>query len=180
MARTTNVGRLGTLLLGACMSFVTFVSACGGDEDGECMPDEKTCTVDGQATCVERNDPFFGCTANSCTPCDIPNAAASCSSAGQCVIAICEPGFFDCEPNVPGCETDVSVTASCDSTGTGGTVGSGGTGGGGTGGTAGTGGSGASGGTGGGGVGGGGAGGGAGEAGAGGQGGAAGAAGTSG
>jgi hypothetical protein len=38
-------------------------------------------------------------------PCVLPNANAACV-AGQCTIAACLPGFFDCDGNAGnGCET---------------------------------------------------------------------------
>ena len=78
-------------------------SVSAGGSGGGCDVGEKDC--DG--TCVDVDDPDFGCTPTECAPCDLVGATAACQS-GQCVIGECLDGFDDCDNEVnTGCETDL-------------------------------------------------------------------------
>src|SRR5262249_34661662 len=75
------------------------------DADGGCPPNTKLCGP----SCVSTDDPATGCAAATCNPCSLPNATATCSG-GACAIALCTPGFDDCDSNpATGCEIDVRV-----------------------------------------------------------------------
>jgi len=61
--------------------------------------------------CVPTGDPATGCTSESCSPCALAHASATCS--GACAVGACENGWGDCNgAPADGCETDLSTTAS--------------------------------------------------------------------
>lgn len=75
--------------------------------DQGCPSDQKAC--DGR--CVSRQNPDFGCAADGCRPCVIPNATAHCSATGSCIVASCRGDFLDCNrdgdrASTDGCEVD--------------------------------------------------------------------------
>jgi hypothetical protein len=84
--------------------------ASNADGSADCWGAEyKVC--DGQ--CREATDPAFGCTAESCSPCALPNATAHCES-NQCKIATCSPDHADCDVSefthdATGCETNLDT-----------------------------------------------------------------------
>lgn len=80
----------------------------GGGGGPNCPTGSKSCA--GQ--CVSADDPAFGCGAASCAPCALNNASAKCES-GTCAIDSCNPGFGDCKPGVPGCETTLANASNC-------------------------------------------------------------------
>lgn len=75
----------------------------------ECQPGEKPCGTPPQ--CVSVDNPLFGCSPESCGPCDtMENAVPRCES-GACVLGGCAAGFGDCDGDAQnGCETQFGVT----------------------------------------------------------------------
>src|SRR5690349_14763207 len=68
-----------------------------------CAFDEKVC---GEG-CVKVSDPAFGCAAEGCTACDLPNATAACSGT-VCDVGGCAAGFQSCDGDASnGCEISV-------------------------------------------------------------------------
>lgn len=82
----------------------------GGERILECTSKEKECDVEGVPQCVGLRDPSFGCSQRNCTPCNLPNATATCSPAtGECVVAACHGTWYDCNRlNSDGCEVDTA------------------------------------------------------------------------
>ncbi|HQP37874.1 MAG TPA: hypothetical protein PLI95_21980, partial [Polyangiaceae bacterium] len=83
--------------------------------EASCSGSTKECS--GQ--CVSIDDPAWGCTASSCTACDLPHATAGCAS-GACSVASCEPSWADCNATAAdGCEVDLNTElthcGACDS-----------------------------------------------------------------
>jgi hypothetical protein len=81
----------------------TSPDANDGDDDAPdgCVSGEKSCG----GTCVEIDDPRFGCSVTACGPCDLGNNLAARCSGGACEPDGCKPGFFDCDANLTnGCE----------------------------------------------------------------------------
>ncbi len=81
--------------------------------DGGCGPGDKVCG----GSCVQVDDPDFGCGLTDCTPCAFANGTARCSN-GQCRLAGCNSGFSDCNLNeADGCEqptgTDANNCGAC-------------------------------------------------------------------
>lgn len=71
-----------------------------------CPAGTKTC---GRA-CVGLDVPSVGCALDSCEPCSLPHASASCM-AGACAVSACQTGWRDCDGNpANGCEEE---TESC-------------------------------------------------------------------
>jgi hypothetical protein len=107
--RRTWAGRcLGWLLLGSAVACAGVVDAdalqedCATETELCCSVDQKICTVESDTgavdECVLRRDPEFGCSAEACDPCDLPNAqAAVCNNAGTCAIATCLRGYSNCD-----------------------------------------------------------------------------------
>jgi hypothetical protein len=72
-------------------------------DDTECFSGNKNC----EGVCVRIDDPAFGCTRESCSPCVIRNGEPVCA-AGVCVVARCIFGYEDCNTDpLDGCEVDV-------------------------------------------------------------------------
>lgn len=93
--------RFGLLLACAGCSVLISVEQLG---NGVCGKGQKACNE----SCVNADNPGFGCALESCAPCAIANAVSICSSAGQCAIAICRGAFEDCDHQVEnGCEIDL-------------------------------------------------------------------------
>jgi hypothetical protein len=68
-----------------------------------CKADQKLC---GSA-CVAMTDPDYGCTADGCAPCDVPNANGACASS-ECIVDTCQGRFQDCDQDsTNGCEVDI-------------------------------------------------------------------------
>lgn len=81
----------------------------GNDAGGTCAPGEHLC--DG--ACVSNDDPLYGCSDPSCTPCTAAHATSACL-AGACAIGTCDPGYADCNADpADGCEGDLSRAATC-------------------------------------------------------------------
>ncbi len=67
-----------------------------------CGADEKVCD-DG---CVAVTEPAYGCVADGCDPCNLPNATAACTGT-VCAIAACAGTFENCDgSSANGCEAD--------------------------------------------------------------------------
>lgn len=116
LASGANCGACNQICDGTLMNALS--ASCG---TGTCVP---TCdTAMGFDDCD--SDPFNGCEASifnllrcgDClTPCDIPNAVASCDT-GTCELVNCKDGFDDCDLLSPGCEqtsTDPLNCGACD------------------------------------------------------------------
>lgn len=73
---------------------------------GGCNSGEKECN----GKCVKLDDPDFGCTMTSCTPCaDFKNAMATCMG-NTCTLGKCNAGFENCNGDTKdGCETNTSM-----------------------------------------------------------------------
>lgn len=101
-SETTSVGPGGAGGASASSSS----NSSGGGGSGDCSPnDEKWC---GEA-CVLTSNPDYGCSDQSCDPCSVAHATASCSG-GQCDIGACQLGFDDCQNGAQdGCETPTSA-----------------------------------------------------------------------
>ena len=91
----------------------------GGTTDGgggatlTCPTGQKPCG----AECVSIDQPATGCAAESCAPCDSPNAITACFN-GACSASACVLGYRDCNADlVDGCEihldTDTGHCGSC-------------------------------------------------------------------
>ncbi len=79
------------------------VTGGAGGAGGTCADGKKAC----DDTCVDVNDPDFGCSDTGCAPCKTANATATCA-AGACSIASCDPGFANCNSSAgDGCEVDL-------------------------------------------------------------------------
>jgi len=77
----------------------------------ECPDGLRSC--DGR--CVGNDDPTYGCGDPRCTPCAIAHGSATCA-AGACAVATCDAGWDNCNASAnDGCETDLSLAASCGS-----------------------------------------------------------------
>jgi hypothetical protein len=77
-----------------------------------CPPDQKQCG-DG---CVPKDLPEFGCAADSCERCSLPNAAAVKCEGGKCAVAKCNPGTASCDGKEEnGCEADLTDATTCGS-----------------------------------------------------------------
>ncbi len=91
------------------------------DADSAANPLPPQCAVGTKPCaelCVSTGDPRFGCGGPTCERCTPPHASAACAAAA-CAIAKCDAGWADCNGLVAdGCETDVSLPASCGACGT--------------------------------------------------------------
>jgi hypothetical protein len=97
---------------------------CGGEDvvAFTCAPGKKVCLADGQRTCVDEDDPNYGCgptTCDSCRTLGFRNGTANCNRIDRrCAVAACDPGYRHCPAVNPdatkGCETSVaSDNANC-------------------------------------------------------------------
>src|SRR5690349_23761496 len=85
--------------LAACTLVVDTEELQQGDSGLSCNSDQKVCpdpAHPGRGMCVSKTNPSFGCSADSCAACALPNAAARCSNDGECAIATCQGTHFDC------------------------------------------------------------------------------------
>jgi hypothetical protein len=83
--------------------------------DAMCFPGSKWCGN----TCVKTDAPEFGCAADTCTPCALPNATTKCSN-DSCAVDTCVGLFADCVKNASdGCETPTNTLENCASCGQG-------------------------------------------------------------
>jgi len=84
-------------------------SGTGGTTiNNACFKGAKACAgADDKLICAASNDPKTGCLAStSCAECTVLNADPQCNASGQCDIAICDPGWEDCNADsADGCET---------------------------------------------------------------------------
>jgi hypothetical protein len=82
-----------------------------------CPTGQKTCN----GTCVNTNDPAFGCAATVCDPCVIANAEVQCAPSPTppspaCALLKCNTGFFNCNTDLTdGCEQTIDTVAHCGS-----------------------------------------------------------------
>lgn len=73
-------------------------------EEG-CTADSKVC----EGKCVAIDDPAFGCTASSCTPCAYSHGVASCNN-GACALGSCVSPWDNCNNDpADGCEVSLSA-----------------------------------------------------------------------
>jgi hypothetical protein len=92
---------LALVLTAGCQAVVD-VDSLG---NGKCAEGTKPCPGLGQ--CVPLDNPETGCADTSCAPCALPHAVATCTG-GACAIDSCIGDYKDCDPNSPGCETDLA------------------------------------------------------------------------
>lgn len=95
-----------------CASYGCSVLVGPGELDEGCSAQQKAC---GQK-CVARDDPDFGCAADTCRPCVVAHATARCSAEGECAVATCQGQFSDCNADgdqrgSDGCEVDTAHDA---------------------------------------------------------------------
>jgi hypothetical protein len=78
-----------------------------------CRSGQKLCG----GTCVDINDPAYGCDPVVCASCTIPSYATAIKcSAGSCAVDTCMPGRSDCDGNFGnGCEADLGRSQTCGS-----------------------------------------------------------------
>jgi hypothetical protein len=96
-----------TLRALAVVAFVGCASKTLGPNGGPCGAGTKTCSVNMVDSCVSTSDPSHGCTRSGCLPCSVPNAVPVCDQVGNCAIAACNAGFFDCNNDpADGCEVN--------------------------------------------------------------------------
>jgi len=98
----------------AAATVVAFLFAAGCElftdldklESRQCPEGQKACGN----TCERKDNPNVGCSRDSCAPCALPHAQASCNN-GLCFIEVgaCLGDWEDCDGNVSnGCETDLA------------------------------------------------------------------------
>lgn len=96
-----NVGAGGTATAGGGTGGMG--GGTGGVGGVPCDADQKVC--DG--SCVQIDDPMYGCAPDGCNPCVVPNATAICDQYA-CAIAACVEGYADCMNGAAdGCEIDI-------------------------------------------------------------------------
>ncbi len=112
-----------------CVDFQNDVNSCGGCgvscyvpnalpncvlgqcTVGKCNADRADCTSDpGCETTLGTIDSCAGCGDKACS---IANALFSCSSSASCATALCAPGFGNCDPSAPDCETSFDSGGAC-------------------------------------------------------------------
>jgi hypothetical protein len=82
-------------------------ASADGASDAGCGSGMKSCG----GTCVELDDPAFGCTEDGCTPCAVANGTPACSS-GACAVGSCDTNFDDCDESATnGCEANLQTSA---------------------------------------------------------------------
>jgi hypothetical protein len=101
---------LGT---GACSFVVSTDELQAGDKGLGCTSAQKVCPdpeAPGRDLCASTTNPAFGCAANSCDACALPNAVPHCDQRdGTCAIAACSGNYADCNNTTDdGCEVDLS------------------------------------------------------------------------
>jgi hypothetical protein len=85
----------------------------GGAGGATCGAELKRC---GES-CVPLDDPAHGCSAETCAPCETPQALPRCLG-GACAVDTCVPGFLDCDQSpADGCETIAGTVQDCASCG---------------------------------------------------------------
>jgi hypothetical protein len=75
-------------------------------EDGNCPSTTKACNDE----CVALDAASVGCALHGCSPCDLTNANATCSSTGACQVDTCTASNYkDCDhTDSTGCEVDIN------------------------------------------------------------------------
>jgi len=97
--RTASVLALGAMAVSLSCS----LSVGSGSVDKGCPDDMKAC--DG--SCVPLDDHLYGCARDSCGPCALERATATCGSEGECVVAACAATWADCDGDSKnGCEVN--------------------------------------------------------------------------
>jgi hypothetical protein len=92
---------LNAPVIGACSLLVDVEELGAG-----CARNEKECN----GVCVAETDPRYGCAAETCQPCALPNATSACSPEGQCFVASCTESFEDCNKrDSDGCEVNTDL-----------------------------------------------------------------------
>ena len=95
----------GVGLVLALASSCELLVSTGELQDGKCAADHKLCF----GKCVPKG-PSNGCSMDGCTPCVFPNATATCSQFGTCVIGACINDYQPCKAP-PACDTDTAHSA---------------------------------------------------------------------
>jgi hypothetical protein len=103
---------LVSVVVASSIGLLVAASACVGDSnpitDGG-GTDTSTCAKVCNDTCVSGNDPATGCGGTDCAACPTLVHQASVCTAGACAAGACAPGYLDCDPKVPGCETQEDI-----------------------------------------------------------------------
>lgn len=97
---------LGALLLVAFHAFsaCTFTVDLDYLQNRQCPSNQKLCND----KCVPKDNPQTGCATDSCVPCTLGQATATCAASGGCAIAVCLRSYKDCNlMPFDGCEVDV-------------------------------------------------------------------------
>ena len=77
-----------------------------GTLDEGCPSTQKVC--DG--ICVPKSDPTQGCSRQTCAPCVLSHATATCDADGQCAVGTCDGAYADCDNTaINGCEVDLDT-----------------------------------------------------------------------
>ncbi len=80
-----------------------------------CPPGLETTSKTCGMQCVSLSNPDYGCAAEDCLPCNVPNGIPACVN-GACAVYGCVPGHADCNASaVDGCETDLMSPTTCGS-----------------------------------------------------------------
>src|SRR5205085_2694563 len=114
VALTCMTRTLSVLLVAAVVGML--VASCGSSVAAfECSEKTKTCSVDGQPTCVPKDSPEYGCASpTTCLSCGALGqqhvTQASCDIIrGVCIVSACEVGYKHCTGmESGGCETSVN------------------------------------------------------------------------
>src|SRR5262245_56771911 len=103
----------------ASIAAIAVLAACPGTaqnhtpsgEAGACPDGKKVCGGE----CVDATDPFFGCGADTCLPCNADHVTLlSCRLGVGCVVEHCDTGFDNCDNRASnGCEADLRDGTHC-------------------------------------------------------------------
>jgi hypothetical protein len=66
--------------------------------DLHCSEVEKECEVDEALACVAISSPDYGCSSETCAPCYLHKATATCApQGGACIVAACVGAWENCD-----------------------------------------------------------------------------------
>jgi hypothetical protein len=102
---------LAAVVLAVAMAAAGCEWLFGVDElsDKKCPAGQKPC--EGEGECVNISSDT-GCGREGCAPCTFLHGFARCNDqSNECELLSCQEGYLDCDPEIPGCETDIAHTA---------------------------------------------------------------------
>lgn len=106
------VAAAGCLLWGASGGCSLTIDREGlAGPDLHCSEVEKECEVDEALACVAVSNPDYGCSSETCAPCYLHKATATCAPhGGACIVAACVGSWENCDrTDDNGCEVDLST-----------------------------------------------------------------------